>query len=194
MQQAKARRSNRGRQAPRIVPEMTETELDNRYWYTADLKELARKIGVPAAAKLRKDELERAIRHFIRTGEVSDSEKRTVAKAGPCDAELGLRLDLPIVRYVGNRETKEFIKREAGKLEPGFKAKPGTRYLLNRWRDEQLRSGRPITYGDLVRQAIELNHAKRGPLLLLGGLAGRRTVIGPRGCDSAKVRWRLFCL
>jgi hypothetical protein len=36
--------------------------------------------------------------------------------------------------------------------------------LLNRWREEQLASGKLITYRDLVKQAIALNKAKNGPL------------------------------
>jgi len=87
-----------------------------------------------------------------------------MTKEGPRDIDKGLRLDLPVVHYTSNRETKDFIEREAAKLEPNFRRKPGTRYLLNRWREEQLSSGRRITYGDLVRQAIELNKTKKGPL------------------------------
>jgi hypothetical protein len=59
--------------------------------------------------------------------------------------------------------------REASKLVPGFRRAPGTRYPLNRWREEQISSGRRITYGDLVRQAIRLNETKRGPLRLEHG-------------------------
>ncbi len=51
-------------------------------------------------------------------------------------------------------------------MDAGFTPKPGTRYLLNRWREEQVAAGRRITYGDLVRQALALNEAKRGPLRL----------------------------
>ena len=35
---------------------------------------------------------------------------------------------------------------------------------MNRWREAQLASGKPITYQDLVKQAIELNKTKHGPL------------------------------
>jgi hypothetical protein len=35
---------------------------------------------------------------------------------------------------------------------------------LNRWREAQLASGKPITYQDLVKQAMELNNTKHGPL------------------------------
>src|SRR5439155_22643501 len=78
--------------------------------------------------------------------------------------DLGLRLDLQVVNYTTIRQTKDFIEHEAAKLEPGFRRKSGTRYLLNRWREEQLGQGRRITYGDLVRHAIELNTTKDGRL------------------------------
>ena len=143
---------------------MTEAEFDNGYWYADNLKKFAEEIGVPSAGRLRKDELERAVKHFLRTGEAKSFAKRTMTKSGPRDIDLGLRLDLPVVHYTSNRQTKDFIEHQAAKLEPGFRRKSGTRYLLNRWREEQLSQGRRITYGDLVRHAIELNKAKNGPL------------------------------
>jgi hypothetical protein len=148
---------------------MTETQFDHGYWYATELKEFASRIGVPSASKLRKDELEKAIRHFIRHREVKTFVTRQLTKQGVKDVDKGLSLDLPVVNYTSKRETKDFIEREAAKLEPGFKRKPGTRYLLNRWREAQLSAGRPITYGDLVKQAIALNHAKQGPLRLEHG-------------------------
>jgi hypothetical protein len=143
---------------------MTEREFDNGYWYASELRGFARDVGVPAAAKLRKDELERAVRHFLRTGEVANLVRRQVATPGSRDVDAGLTVDLVVRRYTSNKETKDFILREARKIDPNFTRKPGTRYLLNRWREEQLSKGREITYGDLVRQAIELNETKRGPL------------------------------
>lgn len=83
--------------------------------------------------------------------------------------DRGLRLALPVVHYTSNKETKDFIAREAAKLVPGFKRASGTRYLLNRWREEQISSGRRITYGDLLKQAIRLNQTKRGPLRMPHG-------------------------
>src|SRR6185436_10261848 len=141
----------------------------NGYWYATELQDFAARIGVASASRLRKDELEKVIRHFIRTREVKTFLKRGLTRAGVKDLDKGLSLDLPVVNYTSNRETKGFIEREAAKLEPGFKRKPGTRYLLNRWREEQLHAGRPITYGDLVRQAIVLNRTKQGPLRLEHG-------------------------
>ena len=143
---------------------MTETEFDNGYWYATELKEFAIKVGIPSANKLRKDELEKALKHFIRTGESKTLAQRGLTKTGVRDVEKGLSLDLPVVNYTSNKETKEFIEREAAKLGPGFKRASGTRYLLNRWREAQLASGKPITYQDLVKQAIELNKTRHGPL------------------------------
>jgi hypothetical protein len=150
--------------AVKLSTPMTETEFDNRYWYADDLRKFAEKIGVPSARRLRKDELEQAVRHFLRTGDARRFARRTLTKFGPRDVDLGLRLGLPVVHYTSNRQTKDFIEREAANLEPGFRRKSGTRYLLNRWREEQLRQGHQITYGDLVRHAIELNRTKDGPL------------------------------
>jgi hypothetical protein len=155
--------------ASRLSESTTETQFDHGYWYATELKDFATRIGVPSAKKLRKDELEKVIRHFIRTREVKTFVKRGLLKSGMKDLDRGLRLDLPVVNYTSNRETKDFIEREAAKIEPGFKRKGGTRYLLNRWREEQIVAGRAITYGDLVKQAIALNRTKQGPLRMEHG-------------------------
>jgi len=147
-----------------LAETMTEAEFENGYWYATELQAFAAKVGIPSAKKLRKDELEKALKHLFRTGETRNFVRRGLSKSGARDVDKGLRLDLPVVHYTSNRVTKDFIAREAARLVPGFKRAPGTRYLLNRWREEQMSSGRRITYGDLVRQAIRLNKTKRGPL------------------------------
>jgi len=83
--------------------------------------------------------------------------------------DRGLRLDLPVVHYTSNQETKSFLEREAAKIRPGFRRASGTRYLLNRWREDQIAAGLRITYRDLVLQAIALNESKRGPLRIEHG-------------------------
>jgi SAP domain-containing new25 len=143
---------------------MTEKEFDNGYWYATELKAFAMRLGIPSANRLRKDELEQALKHFIRTGESRNLVKRGLSKSGTRDVDKGLRLDLPVVHYTSNKETKDFLVREAARLVPGFRRASGTRYLLNRWREVQISRGRRITYGDLVKQAIELNRTKQGPL------------------------------
>lgn len=136
---------------------MTEKQFDNGYWYAVEIKAFADEIGIPLAAKLRKDELEELIRHFLRTGEVRSSRRKILSKSGISDIELGLHLKLPVVRYTSNKQTKDFIVREAMKIAPNLKRKSGARYRLNRWREEQIANGIKITYEDLVRQYIKLN-------------------------------------
>jgi hypothetical protein len=171
---------------------ITETQFANGYWYATELKDFATRIGVPSASRLRKDELEKAIRHFIRNRDVTTFVPRRLTRAGVKDVDKGLSLRLRVVNYTSNRETKDFIDREAAKLEPQFRRKSGTRYLLNRWREEQLNAGRRITYGHLVRQAIVLNKTKQGPLRVEHGrynnFISDFMVQNPRGSLSDAVR------
>ena len=141
----------------RLSKKMTVTEFDNGYWYATEIKDFAQAIGIPHSNKLRKDELDRSIKVFLETGNVELPTKRSLTKSGIKDLERGLSLDLPIVHYTSNRETKEFIHREAQKIAPGLKRKSGTRYRLNRWREEQLTKGRKVTYGDLVQEYVRMN-------------------------------------
>ena len=139
---------------------MTWAQFDNGYWYTTELKEFAETIGIPSASKLRKDELEKAIKLFLETGKIKSPIKRSLSTSGAKDVERGLSLDLPVVVYTNDKETKAFLEREAQRLAPGLKRKSGVRYRLNRWREEQLVKGVNLTYGDLVIEYIRLNQTK----------------------------------
>ncbi len=139
---------------------MTWAQFDNGYWYTTELKEFAETIGIPSASKLRKDELEKAIKLFLETGKIKSPTKRSLSTSGPKDVERGLSLDLPVVVYTNDKETKTFLEREAQRLAPGLKRKSGVLYRLNRWREEQLIKGVKLTYGDLVEEYIRLNQTK----------------------------------
>ena len=141
---------------------MTLDQFDNGYWYATELKTFAETIGLPSARKLRKDELEKAIRLFLETGEIRSPTARSLSLSGIKDVQRGLHLDLPVVIYTNDRETKDFLEREAQKLAPGLKRKSGVRYRLNRWREEQLIKGVKLTYGGLVREYVRLNQTK-GP-------------------------------
>ena len=147
---------------------MTEAAFHNGYWYAVELREFALGLGIPSAGRLRKDQLEAAIIEFLRTGKKMPANS-SPGRRGPRDVDRGLKLHLSVVHYTSNRETKSFIEREAAKLEPGFKRMSGTRYLLNRWREEQIAAGRRLTYRDLVLQAIALNRSKTGPLRAQSG-------------------------
>jgi hypothetical protein len=59
--------------------------------------------------------------------------------------------------YTNDAETKEFLERESRKLSPEHKQRSGSRYRLNRWREQQIAAGVKINYGDLVREYVRLN-------------------------------------
>ncbi len=143
-----------------LFKSMTVTQFDNGYWYADEIKVFAKEIGIQATAKLRKDELEKLIRHFLQTGDIKQDRRKNLSRSGVKDIELGLTLKLPIVNYTSNKETKVFIKSEALKIIPNIKHKSGVSYRLNRWRDDQINSGKKITYGDLVNQYIKLNQVE----------------------------------
>ena len=139
---------------------MTLAQFDNGYWYATELKEFAEMIGIPFASRLRKDELETAIKHLLKTGKIQSPTKRSLSTSGPKDTELGLSMDLPVVVYTNDIVTKAFLDREAQKLAPGLRRKSGVRYRHNRWREEQLVKGVKLTYGDVVKEYVRLNQTE----------------------------------
>jgi hypothetical protein len=144
-----------------LSPTMTVRDFENGYWYLDQLKNFAGRIGIPAAKKLRKDELEKAIVAFLRTGKAALPTKRSLRKTGVKDGDRGLDLKLRIENYTSNRETKDFIVAEARMMAADVREKSGVWYRLNRWREEQITSGKHPTYGDLVRQYVALNKMLR---------------------------------
>ena len=68
--------------ADALFPTMTLRDFENGYWYLAQLQNFAEGIGIPAAKKLRKDELEKAIVAFLRTGKVALPTKRSLRNTG----------------------------------------------------------------------------------------------------------------
>ena len=144
----------------KLSTSMTSTQFDNGYWYATELKEFAETIGIPSATKLRKDELEKAIKLFLETGKIKSPTRRSLSTSGAKDVERGLSLDLPVVVYTNDKETKTFLEREAQRLAPGLKRKSGVRYRLNRWREVQLIKGVKLTYVDLVEEYIRMNQTR----------------------------------
>lgn len=141
----------------KLTKNMTEKQFDTGYWYADEIKSFAKEIGISNSSKLRKDELEKLIKQYLKTGEISKPERKNLIRKGLRDDEKGLRVTRRIVNYTSNRATKEFIKKEALKRVPGLTQKSGSKYRLNRWREEQINKGRKITYADLIREYIRLN-------------------------------------
>ena len=145
----------------KLSPTMTLREFENGYWYADELRSFAAQIGIPGVARLRKDELERAVVMFLRTGVAQVPTKRALHKKGMKDVERGLKLNMRIEHYTSNRDTKDFIIEQARKIAPNVREKSGVWYRLNRWREEAMTKGNRPTYGDLVRQYIALNKIER---------------------------------
>lgn len=139
---------------------MTVKQFDNGYWYAVEIKAFADEIGIPRASKLRKDELEDLIKHFLRTGLIKTPVRKILSRSGIRDVEKGLTLKLPVVNYTNDRETKDFIVEEALKIAPKLKRKSGARYRLNRWREQQIENGIKITYRDVVKEYVRLNQVE----------------------------------
>ena len=78
--------------ADALSPTMTLRDFETGYWYLEQLKNFAERIGIPAAKKLRKDELEKAIVTFLRTGKAALPTTRSLRKSGVKDVERGLNL------------------------------------------------------------------------------------------------------
>src|SRR5437764_1881311 len=144
-----------------LSPTITLREFENGYWFVEQLKNFAERIGIPSAKKLRKDELEKAIVVFLRTGKAALPTKRSLRRTGVKDVERGLNLKLRIENYTSNRETKDFIVEQAHRMAPGVREKSGVWYRLNRWREEQITRGKRPTYRELVRQYIALHRMER---------------------------------
>jgi len=139
---------------------MSLRAFENGYWYATDLVEFGETLGLPAAHRMRKNELESAIKVYLATGRLPKTTSSKPLKKGVRDLDRGLRLDLPIANYTSNRETKDFIVRAAQRKRPGVKAKSGVWYRLNRWREAHVAKG-SVTYGDLVEEYIALNSLER---------------------------------
>jgi SAP domain-containing new25 len=145
------------KQKVKLSTSMTLTQFDNGYWYTTELKDFAKTIGIPSANRLRKDELEDCIKLFLKTGKIEFPNKRSFATRSPKDVDVGLSLDLPVAVYTNDNKTKDFLENEVQKIAPGLKRKSGARYRLNRWREAQLANGVRVTYRDLVQEYVRLN-------------------------------------
>ncbi len=140
----------------KLSKKLSLADFECGYWYVDEMREFAVSIDIPGAKKLRKDELEDALRAFFETGELKAPRRKLLSKTGQADLELGLSTKLPIKHYTSNRVTKEFIKSQALKREPSMKNRSGAWYRLNRWREDQLEAGLQITYGDLIDHYIQL--------------------------------------
>lgn len=143
----------------KLYESMSPRQFDEGHWYVPELKAFAKSLGIPHTPKLRKGELETAIKTFMTTGTIKKPTERQLEMSGPKDIKRGLSLDLPVSYYTSDGVTKSFIHREAQRLAPGLKRQTGVLSSLNRWREEKLTTGAGITYRDLIEEYVRLNQS-----------------------------------
>ena len=136
---------------------MTVDQFDHGYWYATEIRAFAKSLGVHRLSGLRKDELEDLIRSFLRTGELGPVPVRATPRRGTRDSDLGITRRRRIVNYTNDQATKDFLEQQRALLSPEQRQKSGARYRLNRWREERILAGEPITYGDLAKKYVELS-------------------------------------
>lgn len=134
----------------KLSASMTVEQFDRGYWYATELAAFARSLGLPGG---RKDQVEKAVRAFL-------SGRRAAAPFRPPRGEKDrVALDVVVRVYKNEKAMKDFLEREAKRMEPAYRRRSGARYRLNRWREEQLEAGRRITYRQLVREYVRLSMA-----------------------------------
>jgi len=95
---------------------MTPGQFENGYWYATELRKFATTIGIPSASRLRKDELEEAVKVFLKTGSIESPTRRSLSTTGVRDVEGGLTLSRPVAVYTNDKETKDFLVSEPKNL------------------------------------------------------------------------------
>lgn len=143
------------------IIKLSEQEFINKYWYASELKKLAKSIGIIKTGKFRKDELEKIILKYLKTGTLHIPIKNQSNCLN--NVEDTLSLNSEIQNYKNNKKTWIFISREVCNIQPDFKAKSGVKYWLNRWREKEIQKGNTITYGDLINEYIRLNTIDKLP-------------------------------
>lgn len=114
---------------------MTVEQFDNGYWYATEVQAFARSLGLPGG---RKDQVERAIREYLSSG------RRVKAPFRPPRGQKDrLALDAPVRVYKKETAAKDFLEREAKRMDSAYRRRSGARYRLNRWREQQLEAGPP---------------------------------------------------
>lgn len=135
---------------------MSLRAFENGYWHAVELAAFGKALGLREAGRMRKNELEAAIKTFLQTGRLPKAVGSKPIKQGVRDLDLGLTLALPIGNYTSNKQTKDFIRREAARKKRDVRQKSGVWYRLNRWREAEV-ARRMVTYGELVDQYVALN-------------------------------------
>lgn len=149
----------------KTLKNLTIEEFRSNYFYVAELKAMAREVGISGISSLRKDQLEAVIEEYLivrnnpkeKNNPAAKERGRKKIKNYPKDSETPLCLNRMVRRYTNDKITREFLVHEATRLNPEFKKHSGSMYWLNRWLDEKFQEEETITYKDVVEHYMKLN-------------------------------------
>ncbi len=140
-----------------LRPNMTVAQFDAGYFYAAELKSFAKKIGIHVG-NFRKIELEELIREYLRKGVIP--KRRPVLPRETGKERDPLAADNPVQQYVGDRKTKDFLLELVHRKSPGLKDKSGQWYWLNDWRRQMQERHAVFSYRDLADHLRKLMSAE----------------------------------
>lgn len=132
---------------------MTPDEFDRVYFYAAELKAIARTVGI-AVGNRRKFELEVLIRAYLTTGK-APSRKPTMPRTRGQTRDT-LTPNRRVVNYVGDKKTKLFLLSLVRKSAGDIADKSGQWYWLNDWRRRKQEAQAVFTYRDLANELTGL--------------------------------------
>lgn len=130
-----------------LDPVMSVSDFESAYFYAADLKRFALKLGI-TVGNARKHEVESLIIGYLRTGQVPEHHLVKPRQAGQLRDEL--TPDTLVVNYVGDKRTKAFLLDLVHSRSLATVDKSGQWYWLNDWRRQQQAAGADFSYGDLA--------------------------------------------
>jgi hypothetical protein len=136
-----------------LDPAMSVSDFESSYFYAADLKRVARELGI-TIGNARKHEIESLILEFLRTGRVPEHHPVKPRQAGrPRDVLTPATL---VVNYVGDKRTKSLLLEIVRSWSPTIADKSGQWCWLNDWRRQQQAAGTKFTYEDLAARLRQL--------------------------------------
>lgn len=120
------------------------------YWLKAELVAFAVDNGISASGKKR--DVAARISAFLRTGSVRSVRKTPRRATGSRDSDTALTRDTPVGGWVCDDRTRAFFEREIG---ANFHFTVGMNRLA--------RSGKPLTYGELIDAWLAEKRRRRDP-------------------------------
>jgi hypothetical protein len=130
-----------GPKTPALSSDLSPEIFRAHYYDKKTLVKFCRSHNIPSHGL--KNELNRRVELFLKTGEVS--EEKPARSAGLPDSQLGLTLDRQVVNYKSDPATRLFFKKHIPEFA-GFSA------YVQKWLKERLAKGDVLTYAEVIAE------------------------------------------